>query len=452
LIELLKRGAAEGADRSAVVGNDRVTTYGELLADARRIAGALSHRGIRRFGILDYDAANVIALLAAASLTGAEACIYPPTDTAAGLTELAQRFDHDLVITDHTDVVGGVPTLALAELRGDRATPADEPPEQRPLLVLTTGTTGVPRGVRHDWWRVLRTADRIAATPDERWLLAYGMHQFGGLQILVHVVAARATLIAPAPRLPAQGLAAMREHGVTHASATPTYWRFLIAQLRSDGGPVPELHQITLGGEAVAAALLEQIEAAFPHAGVSQVYGANEFGTTGTVRDRRNGLPLSVLERGDDANIAMKIVDGELWARSKVGSLGYYDEPAGDPNAWRPTGDLVEIDGDRVAFRGRRSDEINVGGVKVHPLPVEERVLAVAGVRFARAYGRPNTLTGAILAVEVVPEPGADTGEVDAAIRAACSNLAPAARPRSIRFVESIVTTGDKVVRRMSDD
>ena len=42
---------------------------------------------------------------------------------------------------------------------------------------------------------------------------------------------------------------------------------------------------------------------------------------------------------------------------------------------WRPTGDLVEIVGDRVEFRGRDSEVINVGGVKVPPLPVEERIL-----------------------------------------------------------------------------
>ena len=62
---------------------------------------------------------------------------------------------------------------------------------------------------------------RVLPAPDQRWLLAYGLHQFAGLQILLHVFAAGATLVAPAPRRPREGLAAMRAHGVSHASATP---------------------------------------------------------------------------------------------------------------------------------------------------------------------------------------------------------------------------------------
>jgi acyl-coenzyme A synthetase/AMP-(fatty) acid ligase len=57
-------------------------------------------------------------------------------------------------------------------------------------------------------------------------------------------------------------------------------------------------------------------------------------------------------------------------------------------------------------------------------------------------------MTGAIVAVEVVAAPGADTDAVGAAIREACADLAPPARPRSIRFVDDIAMAGSKIVRR----
>jgi acyl-CoA synthetase (AMP-forming)/AMP-acid ligase II len=155
-----------------------------------------------------------------------------------------------------------------------------------------------------------------------------------------------------------------------------------------------------------------------------------------------------MLERGDDADVAMKVVDGELWVRSRVGMLGYYGEPPIDPDAWRATGDLVDVVGDRILFRGRTSEVINVGGVKVHPLPIEERVGAVPGVDVARVFGRPNPMTGAIVAVEIVPAPGADHDALRDAIRASCADLAAPSRPRSIRFVESVSMAGDKIVRR----
>jgi acyl-CoA synthetase (AMP-forming)/AMP-acid ligase II len=127
--------------------------------------------------------------------------------------------------------------------------------------------------------------------------------------------------------------------------------------------------------------------------------------------------------------------------------LGYYGEPEIDPDAWRPTGDLVEVVGDRVEFRGRSSEIINVGGVKVHPLPIEERVGAVPGVELAHVFGRPNRLTGSLVAVEVVPAGDADPETLEEAIREACADLPPAARPRSIRFVETIATAGNKIAR-----
>jgi acyl-coenzyme A synthetase/AMP-(fatty) acid ligase len=64
-----------------------------------------------------------------------------------------------------------------------------------------------------------------------------------------------------------------------------------------------------------------------------------------------------------------------------------------------------------------------------------------------RVYGRANRMTGAIVAVEVVPEEGFDPESLENEIRAACEDLVAAARPRSIRFVDEIETKGDKITR-----
>ncbi|MHB8692664.1 MAG: class I adenylate-forming enzyme family protein, partial [Solirubrobacteraceae bacterium] len=467
MIELIRAGARQQPSRPAAITNAGATTYADLLANAESAADWFSAHSVKRFAIVDQDAATVIALLAGASLAGAEACVYPPIEPPRLAAELTERFDHRLVISADMDLEADIEVIAPASvlasdgerlgqpagegLRERLAEPAGarlrQPLADRPLLVLTTGTTGAPRGVRHDWGRVMRSARHIVPTPDQRWVLAFGMQQFAGLQMLVAVMAAQATLVAPSPRRPRQALAAMREHGVDHASATPTFWRFLLVEARSDGGELPALRQITLGGEAVPGPLLAELEATFPGARISQIYAANESGSLRSVRDGQPGLPTALLNTGDDADVALRIVDGELHVRSRIGMVGYYGEPPVDPEAWRPTGDLVEVVGDRVLFRGRSSDVINVGGVKVHPLPIEERISTVPGVEVARVYGRPNPVTGAIVAVEVVPAAGADHDELDAAIREACDELPPASRPRTIRFVDELATTGHKISR-----
>jgi acyl-CoA synthetase (AMP-forming)/AMP-acid ligase II len=453
LIELLRRVADEDPRRAAILTHERTVSYGELVGAAENAAAALRREGVTRFAVADHEAEPVVALMAAASAVGAEACLYPPAEPDE-IGRLLERFDHDLVVTPRDDLAAARVVRPGEWTSGDEPAAYDGPAPDapRPHLVQTTGTTGMPRGVRHDWGRLLRGTARIRPERGHRWLLAYGIHQFAGLQILLHVFAAGATLVAPAPRRPREGLRAMRELGVTHASATPTFWRFVLAEMRADGGPVPSLTQVTLGGEAIPGPLLGELERTFPDARISQVYAASEFGSTGSMRDQRAGLSAEVLHRGDDADVAMKIVDGELWVRSRTGMLGYYGEPPVDPDAWRPTGDLVEADGDRIHFLGRSSEIINVGGVKVHPLTIEERVSGVTGVGVARVFGRPNPMTGQIVALEVVADADADQGAVESAIRQACADLPSAARPRSIRFVDQVAMAGSKIVRRSTGE
>lgn len=443
MIELLRDAAAEVPDHVAVTTPAGEHTYRELARDAAYVAANLRDRGITRFGILHPDAAVNLVLLAGAAAAGAEPCVYPLAAGDDAVADMAAAFDHDHVVTDRS--LDGLAVPASEMLSAVEATPELAQAEDARLMVMTTGTSGSPRGVRHEWSRVLLTAQRIKPAPEQNWLLAYGLNQFGGLQILIHVLASRATLVAAESFQPRSALKAMRDKNVTHASGTPTFWRFVISEIQGDGGPVPPLAQVTLGGEAVPAALLERIGAVFPEANVSQIYGATEFGQNVTVRDGRAGLPVSFLESGRD--VEFKVVDGELWVRSKASMLGYYNEDPVDREQWRATGDMVEIVDDRVEFRGRKTDVINVGGVKVHPLPVEDRISGVTGVALVRAFGRPNALTGSIVAAEVVLEPGADEDEVAAAIRAACADFPPAMRPRSIRFVETMDTTGNKMTR-----
>jgi acyl-coenzyme A synthetase/AMP-(fatty) acid ligase len=324
-------------------------------------------------------------------------------------------------------------------------------------MIRTTGTTGLPKAAQHDWRVLGRTVAAIRPAPEQRWLLAYGPQQFAGIQVLLHVMAARATLIAPFPRQPRDGLDALLSEQVTCVSATPTYWRFVLAEARSRQVSLPALAQITLGGEASPADLLDDLRQTYPDARISQVYASTEFGSVTSVKDGRPGLALDSLFSESNPTSNVRVTDGELWIRANAGMLGYVGHDDGEPGAtatdqWRPSGDLVEIVDDRVLFRGRRSEVINVGGVKVHPLPVEDRITALDSVALARVYGRPNKLTGSIVAAEIVPTArltDADTEGIRAEILAAVADLPRAWHPRSVTFVEAIETRGGKTVRGM---
>ncbi len=447
MIRLLELAAAAAPDSIAVVTDEASLTWAELVGRAREVAGSLAERGIARFATVEHDAGVVMALLAGAALAGAEPCQFQPDIDPVELAVHLAQFDHPAVVSRRTDI-GAV--IDPTELVSDREV---RPSDTQPLLIRTTGTTGVPKAARHDWSVLAGRAADAEPRPDQRWLLTYGLHQFAGVQILLHTVSARSTLVAPFPRQPKDGVDALLHLGVNCVSATPTYWRFLLTHARSLGASLPELEQITLGGEAVPKDLLARLRETFPAAKISQVYASTELGSVVSVTDGLSGISVDKLESDDNPEGNLRIVDGELWVHGSAGMLGYVDgdgagvqDPAAD--AWRPTGDRVEIVGNRIEFRGRDSEVINVGGVKIHPLPVEEALLTVAGVQAVRIYGRANRLTGAIVAADVVISPEADPDDVRSRIRDAVSALPRAAHPRSVTFVDELETLGGKMIRR----
>jgi acyl-CoA synthetase (AMP-forming)/AMP-acid ligase II len=471
MILLLEAAASLSPDREAVVTREGAATYAELLADARRVGTALRRRGITRFAIVEPDAGWVLRLLAGAALAGAEPCQYQPDTDAAEFADHSSMLDHKFVVTRRDDLTGPFELVRPEELvaaAADETLRAGDDTEQ-PLMIRTTGTTGLPKAARHDWRILGRTVATVRPMPEQRWLLAYGPQQFAGVQVLLHVAASQATLVAPFPRQPRDGLEAMLTQNVTCVSATPTFWRFLLAEAKSRKAALPALEQITLGGEASPGDLLDEIQATFPGAKVSQVYASTELGSITSVRDGKPGLAVSSLHSESNPESNVRVEDGELWVRAGAGMLGYAGESAvPDPDAepsdasdgfdgsdgWRRTGDLVEIVDDRVMFRGRKSEVINVGGVKVHPLPVEDRITRLDSVTLARVYGRPNKLTGAIVATEIVPVGGVERADVDAIraqIKAAVADLPRAWQPRSVTFVDAIETKGGKTIRRMED-
>ncbi|HEY2214731.1 MAG TPA: class I adenylate-forming enzyme family protein [Acidimicrobiales bacterium] len=448
MIDLIRGASRANPDAPAIVSSGGTVSYGQLLAQAEDIARGLHSRGITRAACVVTHPPTLVAVMAAASAVGCETCAYAPLLPDAGIDELAEAFGHTVVLTDRDLQLSGAEAVLIKELPlagGELASASSQA-----LLVLTTGTTARPKAARHDWARLMAPAQRRATEADQRWLLAFNLNQFAGLQVLLHVLASGATLVVPDSIQPRDALAAMLEHDVTHLSATPTFWRFLVALLDNPEADRPTLRQATLGGEAASAHLLDEVHRLFPDAKVSHIYASTEVGSGVSVTDGLQGLPVSVLERSDESDVQFRIVEGQLEARSQVGMSSYYgvDADGGDDDdGWLPTGDLVEIVDGRICFVGRSTETINVGGVKVHPLSIENVVSAVPGVQLVHAYAKANPVSGQIVSVDVVPMPAVDTDELEDAIRAACEVLAPAAQPRRVRFVEQLDLKENKISR-----
>lgn len=301
------------------------------------------------------------------------------------------------------------------------------------VTLESSGTTGAPKRLRHDFDR-LRGRLRGVAEEGARWLLTYDPGAFAGLQVMLTAAAAGALLVAM-PRSASvgggiPGLAeAARCHAVTHVSGTPSFWRAFLMAL---GDAELPLRAVTLGGEAADQPLLDRLAERFPGARLRHIYASTEAGALFAVADGRAGFPASWLDDAPDG-LALRIVDGVLEVRSPRAAPGI-----GDAEGWLSTGDLVDRQGDRVLFAGRLDGLVNVGGVKVSPEAVERRLLAVGGVADAAVSAVPSPITGHLLTATIVPAPGVDGEALRAALRAATADLPPAARPRALTFADHI--------------
>src|SRR5688500_17294415 len=116
LINLLRDGAAESPDQVLVAASDRRLTYAEGLARAEGFARGLRERSIDRFGCVVSHAGDMIPLFCASSAIAGEACAYSTALDDAAVDDLAERFGHDVVISDRPMTLRRARVVTLAEL------------------------------------------------------------------------------------------------------------------------------------------------------------------------------------------------------------------------------------------------------------------------------------------------------------------------------------------------
>jgi acyl-coenzyme A synthetase/AMP-(fatty) acid ligase len=307
------------------------------------------------------------------------------------------------------------------------------------VLISTSGTSGTPKIARHSLATLMgRVRPAYSARGQVRWLLTYQPYGFAGLQVLLTSLATDSTIVCLSEINVPQLARAAVEHRVTHISGTPTFWRSFLLCLRSTA--LPELDQITLGGEVVDQSTLDRLRAVFPNARCSHIYASTEAGALFSVRDGQAGFPSRWLQESVD-EVSLRIRDGVLEVHSPRQMLGYVNSQdlMCSPDGWLITGDRVEQRGERVYFLGREDSLINVGGAKVTPEEVESELLDVRHILDLRAFAIANPITGFVVGLEVVAEPESDIEKLRQEIlRTARQKLLPYKLPRLIRFVDAV--------------
>jgi acyl-coenzyme A synthetase/AMP-(fatty) acid ligase len=359
--------------------------------------------------------------------------------------------------------LAGVSATAEADLVLDRvaARPMPEPVQRRTTettewILLTSGTTGVPKLVVHTFDSLAGALPRHPQSNKPMvWSTFYDIRRYGGLQIYLRAVLSGSPLVLSSAGEPTREfLARAGAAGVTHISGTPSHWR---RALMSGETALMSPEYVRLSGEVADQTVLDNLRAAYPRARIAHAFASTEAGVAFDVNDGLAGFPESLI--GDAANaISMKVQDGTLWIRSQRNAaryLGSAHAPIIGDDGYVDTGDLVELANGRYYFRGRKGGVINVGGLKVFPEEVESVLNADPRVRMSLVKARRNPLTGSLVVAEVVLADGDSSADarvveqIKSDLLGACRRALAAHKvPAQLRFVPALEMSGaGKLVR-----
>jgi len=350
----------------------------------------------------------------------------------------------------------------LGELR--TTLPAVEPvaaepmplgPDEPALLLMTSGTTGRPKGIALSQAALsARIAQNLAAIPELPLptlciLPVFFGHGLIG-NVLTPLLAGSTVHLWPGPdATELRGFGDwLDRHDIGFMSSVPSFWKLA---LRFSAPPKKPLRRVHVGSAPLSREHWEDI-ARFT--GTRRVF--NMFGMTETSNwiaggaldepgaeagyvGRAWGGELAVL--GEDGGIH-PAGRGEVVVRSPSIMLGYWRRPDLGAEAftgdWFRTGDIGELGADgRLTLVGRIKTEINRGGIKVQAEEVDLLLERHPDIAEACAFGLPDAIAGELVAAAIVLKPGAKFDPE--AIKAWCRTMArPDAVPARLFALDAI--------------
>ncbi len=417
-------------------------SYGAILKCGGVIVPVIFLLGDREAHILADSEAKVV-ITSADMLSKMEGQI-------GGLTTL-----HHVLLVDRG---GDGRTRSLAEESAgepDTFTAVDRRPDDLAVILYTSGTTGVPKGVALSH-RNLESNARAAASLHElrREDWAVGVlplsHSYG-LTVMNagHILGTRAALLRWFH--PEAVLQTIQDFRAVSMSAVPTMLIYLLnypgagrfdtSSMRvwgSGAAPLPveivEPFERKFGGKILEGYGLTE---ASPVVSAHRLSGPRKLGSVGRPIP---GVEVSIHDDGDHPLRAGET--GEVCVKGPNVMTGYYRDPEETARAvrggWLHTGDMGQLDEDSFLFIvERKKDLIIRGGFNIYPREVEEVLYAHPKVAEAAVVGMKDPLMGEDVLAFVVLKDGQRASAEE--IGAFCEGrLARFKCPKQIRFVDSL--------------
>jgi acyl-CoA synthetase (AMP-forming)/AMP-acid ligase II len=347
-------------------------------------------------------------------------------------------------------------------------------PNDTALILISSGTTGVPKCILH--------SQKTLAATAEYGPYSYGCWSNEDSTIVVMAPSFAAWIHTVLPFIFIQGriffgssfdplifLKLLEREKITLAPLVPTLWRMVMAE-NTEKFDLSNLRVAFFSGEPGSESLVDDLHANICSnimtsylaseggcasgivAGSDILVGAGQISSTGhPVKDAEMQIinPDGAI---DDYLSTGEI--GEITLKSASIAIGYFDNPALSDKSfhggWWRSGDLGMIDDKGLLYvKGRLDNRINTGGIKVHAEDVEASLLKHPLVQLAAVIGVPDKKWGQKIVAHLVVSCN-DVDEEEILYYCQKKGLLPKAHlPKEIYFHESLPTgpTG-KLYRR----
>jgi acyl-CoA synthetase (AMP-forming)/AMP-acid ligase II/uncharacterized protein YndB with AHSA1/START domain len=483
--------AARGEDQPALHDERGIRSYGLAVARGKRLASGLAANGVTAGQPVALMCRNHNAMaesIIACGLIGADAVLLNTGLSAKSVGDVIDKHQPVAVLADDEfapaikKVPGdflristwaeneiGYPTVDdLIETAPDiKMHPADRPGR---IVVLTSGTTGIPKGARRPTPRGLGTAaamlSRIPLRAGERMFVAAPLFHTWGLAAMQISMPLRATLVLQRRFDAERTLRAIAEHRCTALFAVPIMLQRILdlperIRRRYD---LSSLRIVASSGSALPGSFVLEFMDAFGDI-LYNLYGSTEvswasIADPGDLRAAPTtagrcppGTRVGVFD--DTGRPVPPGAEGQLYVGNEMLFEGY-TEGGSVPMAHQmmSTGDRGYLDADGRLFVTGRADEMIVsGGENVFPRPVEELLISLPQVQDVAVVGVPDAEFGQRLAAYIVLRYGAHLTE-DEVRECVHQKLYRFAVPRDVYFVPELPrnATGKILKRLLNDD
>jgi long-chain acyl-CoA synthetase len=351
-----------------------------------------------------------------------------------------------------------------------------------PLILYTSGTTGLPKGVvmgrpdvtdpqtRQEIAEYMKSVgDSRPQKPGDVALITLPMHHGAGPGAIWGTKARGNTMVLLRRFDPEEALRLIQTHRISVWAGVPTMYKRIAALppevlARYD---VSSIANLSVGAAPVAYSLKEWIIGYFGDC-LGEGYGATETGMitalTPEMQKKKpgsSGLPhrhvhLSI--RDGDGEPLPAGQEGEIWVKTPVVIATYLnatplDGETLDSDGYFRTGDVGRLDDEGYLFiTDRAKDMIVSGGVNIYPAEVEAAIIRHPAVQDVAVIGVPDEEFGEQVKAFCELKPGRAAAP-DEILAHCAQTLASYKRPRSLEIVAELPrnTMGKLLKRELRD-